>query len=242
MTGPLEVRKAVESTVAPLGGQARDATLRRIQASIAAPGPVVPQRGPRLRLSGTAAVPVAVVVSAAIVAAALAVMMAHTRRQPGARGPVAPGQPRVAPPPVRALRPAGPPASLSPPRVAAVPPVKASGPPPSLARPASLHPVRELTAEALYLQAEAALRADHRARAGALLRRVIERDPTGRLADAARYDLALLAVRAGRAHRALELLDQIAAHAGEGPLDRAARALRCRVAREHRLPCGPRAP
>lgn len=241
MKQALDIRAALESSVTPLEQHARDRALGRIQDALARPGALTPRRL-HIRVPRTVAVSAAVAVSAVIVAAAVAVM-AHVWRQPGARAPSAPGRERVVPPPVHALRPGGPPASTLPSSVPAPPSrVVPAAPPPPPARPATRHPRRELTAEALYLQAEAALRGGHFARAGALLRRVVQRDRDTPLADAARYDLALLAIRLGRARQALELLDRIAADADDGPLGRAARALRCHVARENRLPCGARAP
>lgn len=86
-----------------------------------------------------------------------------------------------------------------------------------------------VTADSLYAEAEAAMRASDRAAVRRLLSEVIRRFPKDGLADAALCELARQEQAAGQLAQARTYLDRLLAHGGEKELREPARYLRCRL-------------
>jgi len=87
------------------------------------------------------------------------------------------------------------------------------------------------TAAALYAQAEAALAHRDQDRARKILTRILKHHPRDPLADTARYELALMLVKAGRTAEAGRLLKQMNPESGSR-LEEPAHFLRCRIMHE----------
>lgn len=85
------------------------------------------------------------------------------------------------------------------------------------------------TADSLYKEAEAAMRAGDRAAVRTYLTEVIRRFPKDGLADAALYELARREQADGQPAQARVYLDTLLAHDGEKELREPARYLRCRL-------------
>ncbi|MEJ7601912.1 MAG: tetratricopeptide repeat protein [Kofleriaceae bacterium] len=129
-----------------------------------------------------------------------------------------------------------PPPVIVPRPVTVPPPVIAPRPrPPSIAAPAPpITKAPELvippsSASDLYARAEAALRVRDPAQARALLERLLDEHREDPLVDAARYDLALLALERKDTRAALQLSEQLITSARDPNLRRAARKLRDRI-------------
>ena len=85
------------------------------------------------------------------------------------------------------------------------------------------------TADSLYAEAEAAMRAGDRAAVRSHLTEVIRRFPRDGLADAALYELARREQADGQPAQARRYLDRLLGHDGEPELREPARYLRCRL-------------
>ena len=165
------------------------------------PGMVVFGAGPEAR---------AIVERHALALAKPAPVIASPRPSITPRPPVVSRPPAIAPRPTR------------PPRPAVEPPTAARAP--ELVVPPS-------SASDLYARAEAALRVRDPAQARALLERLLVEHPGASLVDAARYDLALLALERHDTRAALQLSEQLIASARDPNLKRAALKLRDRITR-----------
>jgi len=90
-------------------------------------------------------------------------------------------------------------------------------------------PLRARTPSDLYRQAEGALGRGDEAHGKQLLEELVSEFPHEELVDSARFELALLAKKAGRSREALAETRAILGHGGTGPFVEPARFLRCRV-------------
>lgn len=143
-------------------------------------------------------------------------------------------------PPVEVPRPA--PAGMREPAPPAPPPVPAPiadsaerTPPPQPAappQPAFAPPPVQVTPSSLYRQAERALQRGDESGAHKTLAEIISRFPGDPMADAARFELALLLQKAGKRRQALALADELGHDGREGPFVEPARFLRCRLEAE----------
>ena len=138
-------------------------------------------------------------------------------------------EPRPAPAPVPAPAPAPVPRAVSTPVAprAAPPPAKVATEP---SMPPEL-PALESSAADLYARAEAALRVRDPAQARTLLQRILDEHGEDPLVDAARYDLALLALERDDRAAARQLAELIISSGRDPNLKIAARKLRDRIAR-----------
>ncbi len=136
-----------------------------------------------------------------------------------------PAVPEVEPPPV------APPAEAVQPEPPAVPEVE---PPPGVPEVEPPPVAPRLAATELYARAEAALRAKDPSSARQLLQRILAEHPEHPLVDAARYDLALIALGAGDPELALGYARQIIDAGRDANLRAAARKLHERIQRETR--------
>jgi TolA-binding protein len=98
--------------------------------------------------------------------------------------------------------------------------------PPSSSASAALQPP---TPSELYRRAEAALGRGDEGQGRALLEALVNDFPHEQIVDSARFELALLAKKAGRSREALAETREILGHGGRGPFIEPARFLRCRV-------------
>jgi len=90
-------------------------------------------------------------------------------------------------------------------------------------------PTRARAASGLYRKAEAALGRGEEGRGKELLEELINDFPDEATADSARFELAVLAKKAGRSSEALAETREILRHGAGGPFVEPARFLRCRV-------------
>jgi len=155
-----------------------------------------------------------------------------------------PGDGRAA---VVAVAPSVAPPSVASPSVAApviAPPASSSVAPPSVASPAPAdiaaaapaapgrvrpEPTSAETASSLYRRAEAALRQGDGSAGKKLLDQLVNTFPDRPETDSARYELAVMAQRAGQPDEALARTREILRPGAEGPFVEPARFLRCRV-------------
>ena len=105
------------------------------------------------------------------------------------------------------------------------PTARASTPPSSSPPPA----IRPPTPSELYRRAEAALGRGDERQGRALLQALVNDFPHEEIVDSARFELALLAKKAGRSREALAETREILGRGGRGPFIEPARFLRCRV-------------
>jgi outer membrane protein assembly factor BamD (BamD/ComL family) len=132
--------------------------------------------------------------------------------------------------------PAPPPPTVIAPQSAAVASQRPAAPRALPSPPVVVPPTPVASAEDLYRDAEAAMRAGKPRAAGDALAQLIERHPGDPLVDAARYERARLAFAAGEWTAAQLELDALAAHPRDAALVEPAAYLRCRVAYARRAP------
>ena len=104
------------------------------------------------------------------------------------------------------------------PSIAPAPAVLPPRPPaPVTPPPAAATPIAPVSAASLYRLAESALQSGEDARGQQLLSELVSRFPSDSAADAARFEMALIFEKTGKAEQALALTDEIVRGRAEGP-------------------------